>query len=48
MESLFDLPHEKKKKFLASLGMTIFWRGFFRSLFSLLQLTFFWNLNQTG
>jgi hypothetical protein len=25
-------PYEKKERFLASLGMTIFWRGFFRSL----------------
>jgi hypothetical protein len=33
-ESLFDLSHEKKERFLVSLGMTIFWRCFFRSLLS--------------
>jgi hypothetical protein len=27
--------HEKKERFLASLGMTIFWMGFFRRLFGL-------------
>jgi hypothetical protein len=25
-------PHEKKERFLASLRMTEFWKGFFRSL----------------
>jgi hypothetical protein len=34
-ESLFDLTHEKKERFLALLGMTKRVGPFFRSLFSL-------------
>jgi hypothetical protein len=31
-ESLFDMVDEKKERFLASLGITKFWWGFFRNL----------------
>jgi hypothetical protein len=39
-ESLRGLSPRKKERFLASLGMTKWWRGFFRSLFSLSSFEF--------